>query len=194
MSWAWHKKPCRILGSSSEHLHGRIPKGVWVAARSSLARGFVHLFANLFFMNDPVINNEAQVEEGLFKRHVIFIVDLISITVLFWPVDKLFFNGEFYSDNYTDSSMFSFFIFYLLYFVFTEYKFGQTIGYRLFKVKIVDSQTYKKPGLWQLIKRELLSLLGLTGIGYLVLLFSGFYWDRHTGVTVIKSESPLVDP
>ncbi len=63
---------------------------------------------------------------------------------------------------------------------------GATPGQRLFKLRTVDRKTLARPTLLRLVLREIIALSAVTGIGFLAMLVFGFYWDRATGIAIVK--------
>lgn len=70
-------------------------------------------------------------------------------------------------------------------------KIGATFGQYLFNLKMIDSRTGTNPPIKNLIIREILFLTGFTGIGFLIAVFTGFYWDRISKTSVIETKGNI---
>jgi len=72
----------------------------------------------------------------------------------------------------------AYWLFFLLYFSLPIYWWGGTPAQLFLRLRVIDSHTLKTPSFWKIFLREILFLTIFTGIGFLIFIFSGFYWDR----------------
>lgn len=124
------------------------------------------------------IINEVQKEVkgvGMGERGLAFIIDIVVIVLFGYILQAV---GIDTTGDSAVAGILSVCIFFL-YFSLSIYKFKSTIGLYLLKIKI----EFKNNNLLfaKIIARELLWLTTLSGIGFIVFLISGPYWDRITG-------------
>jgi len=74
---------------------------------------------------------------------------------------------------------------------FVPNKIGATFGQYLLNLKLVDSRTGLNPPIKNLIIREIMFLTVFTGVGYLIAIFTGFYWDRISKTSMIETKGNI---
>ena len=111
------------------------------------------------------------------KRYTAFIIDFLVLSLLCSIVYIFPVNPE------SAIGTILIFLIYIIYFSFSIYKFQTTIGLYILKIKIEFDK--KDRLLMRIIARELLFLTTCTGIGYIIYLIKGPYWDRITGANVV---------
>ncbi len=114
------------------------------------------------------------------KRYFAFIIDFLVLSILCIVPQVLSINPE------SLAGVIILLILYFFYFSFSIYKYQTTIGLYIFKIKVEFDK--KDRLLMRIIVRELLFLTTCTGIGYIIYLIKGPYWDRITGTRVVWSK------
>lgn len=76
------------------------------------------------------------------------------------------------------------FLIYFIYISFSIYKYQTTLGLYLFKIKI-KFENNNNNLILKIIVREVVFFTLATGIGFIIYLFSGPYWDKITGARVV---------
>ncbi|MFA6526621.1 MAG: RDD family protein [Candidatus Buchananbacteria bacterium] len=125
--------------------------------------------------------------ELMFWRGVAFIIDIlvigivvpIAVYLVALVLDQF---GVGTNWNFDDFRSIVSIVLYLSYFTVVTYKFNTTLGLNILKGKIVFVD--EKFLFWKILLREVLFLTIGTGIGFIVFLFMGSYWDRATGAEV----------
>ncbi len=72
---------------------------------------------------------------------------------------------------------------YFAYFVFSTYKYNATLGQRVFRIRVQFNSRTKL--IRNIFLREILFLTLLTGLGFILFLIDGSYWDRALGAKVV---------
>lgn len=142
----------------------------------------IHLRKDLYMEN-----NEFYITS--FKRFIINAIDILLVVIVL----TLIF-GESESIRVLVIEL----IFLFAYFIVMGHYLGYTLAQKLFKVKMIDSESEKLPTIKQMALRELIALTYWTGIGFLIASFtysynSGFYWDRWTNIKVIPAKLKLAE-
>lgn len=88
-------------------------------------------------------------------RFIAFAVDVLLLTLISWPI-KVFFLDKVLHDSYW--GLFDILLFFI-YRVLMHTIFGQTIGKRIWNLKVVDIRSLKKPGFIQVVLREIIPLV-----------------------------------
>jgi hypothetical protein len=108
-------------------------------------------------------------------RVIAFIVDLFVIAIIGSIIPQSILNA-----NHGLYSL----IFFLAYFALLNYFFNTTVGGKILKIKLLNVSG-QKATFSQILFRELLFLTILTGIGFIIYLINGFYWDRATKLKLV---------
>jgi hypothetical protein len=108
-------------------------------------------------------------------RSIAFVIDIVAIAILGSIIPQSILNA-----NHGLYSL----IFFLLYFALLNYFFSSTIGEKILKIKLISGDEQKATFI-QILFRELLFLTIFTGVGTIVYLINGFYWDKATKLKLI---------
>ena len=120
------------------------------------------------------------------KRHLAGILDLFIVGLPFYLIALLFnLNPE--TDNFYLVNV----IAWLAYCCAVPHWVGASLGQYALNLKMTDSRTGARPSIKSLIVRTIMFLTVLTGIGYLIFLFTGFYWDRISKTSVIETKGNI---
>jgi len=108
-------------------------------------------------------------------RAIAFIIDLFVIAMVgsLIPQSVLDANHGLYS-----------LIFFLAYFTLLNYFFNTTVGGKILRIKLLK-ENGQKADFMPILFRELLFFTIFTGIGTIVYLINGFYWDRATKLKLV---------
>ncbi|MFA5020525.1 MAG: RDD family protein [Patescibacteria group bacterium] len=127
------------------------------------------------------LENNIKDEEGvpMFKRHIAYIIDWLVYSLLFGIIVSVIDSISPVSNGFV---LMMSVIIYFGYFVLCIYKYNTTVGSHILKINITFNNISNL--VWSILLRELLFLTVFTGIGFIVYLIIGPYWDRATGAEV----------
>ncbi len=132
-------------------------------------------------MNTNEIKKEASTVPT-WKKYIAFCIDLfiyLSLYALSYSFSVYFLSVEASQVN----GVIFLLVIYILYFCLSLFKYQTTIGLYLFNIKIEFEN--KNILFIKIFMRGILSITVLTGIGFIIYLFIGPYWDKITGAHVV---------
>lgn len=116
-------------------------------------------------------------KNGYWKRYLIFAIDYLVIAYFLSAIDSLL-------HGVLLNAIWLYILLFVLLLALMAYS-GGTIGQRIFKLHTVDGETFGRPTFIRCVLREIISLTGLSGIGLIVTMFRGYYWDKITNIKVV---------
>ena len=118
----------------------------------------------------------------LIKRILAGLIDFIIFVIIFSIADSIF--GL--KDLMDKGGLLSWiaFIMYFTYYVLIQYFFKKTFGYYLFNLKLVNKSNNKL--FLRILAREFYFFFCYLGLGIIMFLFKGVYWDEYSGIYLTK--------
>lgn len=165
---------------------------------------FIISFIVFLLSNVKFINPNANKRDSLYKEYIEYSESIANTTdvnaILSSEYGELYYKLNYYSMSYTITEIVVMILYFTLFPFFFE---GQTIGKRLLKIKIVDSDD-KNPNMWKLFVRSLILPIAVNIIMYTVgsniitllglLVFKDLnYVYFSVGVSLVMGAIALVD-